>query len=117
MRRNLVYTLALDREGETGHRNLAKLLVSSLLRTRFTGDIFVFHNSPAPLFLVARDGVREIHLDVTEKTDDPRVFAGCAQSRKHAVAEHIDGTRYDRIMFIDCDAVVLRNIDHLFADP
>lgn len=117
MGRNLVYTLALDRKGETGHRNLAKLLVSSLLRTRFTGDILVFHNSPAPLFLVARDGVREIHLDVTEQTDDPREFAGCAQSRKHAVAEHIDGAQYDRIMFIDCDAVVLRNIDHLFADP
>lgn len=40
-RRNLVYTVAIDRPGQTGHRNMAKMLVSSLLRTRFSGDIMV----------------------------------------------------------------------------
>ena len=64
MARNLIYTLALDYVETTAHRNLAKLLVSSLLRTRFSGDILVFHTSPAPLFMVAREGVREVVLDV-----------------------------------------------------
>ncbi len=116
MGRNLVYTLALDREGETGHRNLARLLVSSLLRTRFSGDILVFHNSPAPLFMLAREGVREVRLEL-HANGDPHAFIGHAQSSKHAVAAHIDAAQYDRIMFIDCDAVVLRNIDSLLAGP
>jgi hypothetical protein len=114
MGRNLVYTLALDRAGETGHRNLAKLLVSSLLRTRFSGDILVFHNSSSPLFMLAREGVREVRIDLPEN-GCARAFGGLAQSSKHAVAAQIAAARYDRVMFIDCDAVVLRNIDTLLA--
>lgn len=115
MGRHLVYTLALDIEGATGHRNLAKLLVSSLLRTRFAGDILVFHNSPAPLFMVARKGVREVPLEMVEMISDEFDFALQAQSYKHAIAAHIDPLLYDKVMFIDCDAVVLRNIHHLLA--
>jgi hypothetical protein len=113
--RNLVYTVALDRGGQTGHRNMAKMLVSSLLRTRFSGDILVFHNSPAPLFMVAREGVREVRLRVPDDFGPDENFVAYAQSCKHGVASHIDTAAYDRIMFIDCDALALRNIDHLFA--
>ena len=113
MGRNLVYTLALDPPGTTGHRNLAKMLVSSLLRTRFSGDILVFHNSPAPLFMVARHGVREVRMKVPAGAGKNGGFVAYAQSCKHAVAKHIDAEAYDRVMFIDCDSVVLRNIDHL----
>ena len=67
MGRHLVYTLALDMGGATAHRNMAKLLVSSLLRTRFDGDIVVFHNSPHPLFMVPRKGVREVALQSRRK--------------------------------------------------
>ena len=112
---NLIYTLALDYAETTAHRNLAKLLVTSLLRTRFTGDILVFHNSPAPLFMVAREGVREIVLDVPEQAFTGGDLAGYARSAKHLAAQHIDAQRYEKIMFIDCDAIVLRNIDHLLA--
>ena len=113
MGRNLVYTLALDPAGQTGHRNLAKMLVSSLLRTRFTGDILVFHNSPLPLYMVAREGVREVNMGVPKKVGPAHQFVAYAQSCKHAVARHIDAAAYDKVMFIDCDSVVLRNIDHL----
>jgi hypothetical protein len=112
---NLVYTVALDPPGATGHRNLAKVLVSSLLRTRFTGDILVFHNSPGPLFMVPRTGLREIRIELPRAAVDMRDFAVLAQSRKHAVAEQIQAAQYRKVMFIDCDCVVLRNIDHLFA--
>ncbi len=115
MARNLLYTLALDYTETTAHRNLAKLLVSSLLRTRFSGDILVFHNSPAPLFMVAREGVREIVLDVPATAFAGGDLAGYARSAKHAAAAHIDAEHYAKIMFIDCDAIVLRNIDHLLA--
>jgi hypothetical protein len=112
MGRHLVYTVALDAGGTTGHRNLAKMLVSSLLRTRFSGDILVFHNSPHPLFMVARKGVREVRLTDVAPVDDFRAFS---QSRKHAVAGQIDPAGYDKVMFIDCDSLVLRNPDHLLA--
>ena len=114
-RKNLVYTIALDRRGQTGHRNMAKMLVSSLLRTRFSGDIVVFHNSPVPLFMVARDGVREVRLKVPDGLRSEQHFVMRAQSCKHGVARHIDTAAYDRVMFIDCDALALRNIDHLFT--
>ena len=115
MARNLLYTLALDYAGTTAHRNLAKLLVSSLLRTRFSGDILVFHNSPAPLFMVAREGVREVVLDVPAEAFAGNDLAGYARSAKHLAAAQIDAEHYAKIMFLDCDAIVLRNIDHLFA--
>ena len=115
MPQNLVYTVALDYANTTGHRNLAKMLVSSLLRTRFTGDILVFHNSPAPLFQVARAGVREIVLDVPASALSGDDLAGYARSAKHAAATHIDAATFGKILFIDCDAIVLRNIDRLLA--
>ncbi len=113
--RHLVFTLAFDPPGETGHRNLAKMLVSSLLRTRFSGDIVVFHNSPAPLFLVARAGVREVRVEAPVADAKSGAFAGKAQSGKHAVAAQLDPAGYDKIMFIDCDAVALRSIEGLLA--
>ena len=115
MPRNLVYTVALDYADTTGHRNLAKMLVSSLLRTRFSGDIVVFHNSPAPLFQIAREGVREIVLDVPASALSGDDLAGYARSAKHAAATHIDAAAYGKILFIDCDAIVLRNIDRLLT--
>lgn len=114
MGKNLIYTIALDRPGETGHRNLAKLLVSSLLRTRFSGDILVFHTTPYPLFMVARAGVREVQVKLPRKLPKEYGFVALAQSFKHEVADQIDASAYDRVMFIDCDSVALRNIDHLF---
>jgi hypothetical protein len=113
MGKNLVYTIALDRPGETGHRNLAKMLVSSLLRTRFSGDIVVFHATPYPLFMVARAGVQEVEVKLPRKLPRGGGFVALAQSFKHEVAARIDTTPYDKVMFIDSDSVVLRNIDHL----
>jgi hypothetical protein len=114
MGKNLIYTIALDRPRETGHRNLAKLLVSSLLRTRFSGDIVVFHSTPYPLFMVPRAGVREVEVKLPRKLPKEHGFVALAQSFKHEVADQIDTSAYDKVMFIDCDSVALRNIDHLF---
>lgn len=115
MRKNLVYTIALDRPGETGHRNLAKMLVSSLLRTRFSGEILVFHTTPYPLFMVARAGVREVRVPLPRRLPKDYGFVHLAQSFKHEIADQIDPTAYEKVMFIDCDSVVLRNIDHLLT--
>ena len=112
-RRHLVYTIALDCPGERGQRNLAKLLVSSLLRTGFGGEIVVFHTTPDPLFLVARAGVREVRLKLPRNAPRGPAFVAFAQSWKHEIGEHIDASAYGKIMFLDCDSLVLRNVDHL----
>lgn len=113
MTRHLAYIVALDRAGMTGHRNLAKMLVSSLLRTRFDGDIMVFHNSPHPLFMVPREGVQEVILKAKKEPKTHDEFVGFAQSCKHTVARHLQPEGYDKVIFLDCDCLVLRPINHL----
>jgi hypothetical protein len=113
MSRHLVYTLALDPDGAMEHRNMAKMLVSSLLRSGFVGDIVVFHNSPHALFLVPRAQVREVLLEPQNAPQDDRHYMYYAQSFKHSVAQHINPAGYDKIVFIDCDAVVLKPLDPL----
>ena len=63
---NLIYTGVFDPPGSEGCRILAKMLVSSLLRTGFYGDILVFRNSEAPLFLVERKGLEECTIETPE---------------------------------------------------
>ena len=117
MPRYLAYTVAFDRPGQTGHRNLARMLVSSLLRTRFPGDIVVFHNSPRPLFLVAREGVREVRLANPDGSLSDHDFMTFAHSHKYTAAAQIDPTGYEKVIFIDCDAVVLRGLAGLLRGP
>ena len=105
--RVLIYTIALDRPGEEVYRHMAKILVSSLLRTYFTGDILAIHNGAAPLFLVERKGVQELMLSPGD--DD-------GYKLKYRARRWIEAGRYDWVCFLDCDMIALRNIDHLF-DP
>jgi hypothetical protein len=74
----------------------------------------VFHNSPAPLFMVPRMGVTEVRLDLPRPARDVTDFAMLAQSCKHAVLRRIKTEHYEKVMFLDSDCVVLRNIDHFF---
>lgn len=110
-KKNLVYTVAFDAPRSESYRFLARMLASSLLRTFFTGDIVVFRNSPAPLFLVERKGLEEIFLEIPEMHGQER--AELAWGWKYKVAELIDPEPYDKILFLDCDSLALRNIDHL----
>ncbi len=88
------------------------MLASSLVRTFFTGDIFVFRNSPAPLFLVERKGLEEYYIDTP-------LMGGQEGARrawcwKYKVADLIPNPEhYDKILFVDCDSLALRNLDHL----
>lgn len=112
--RHLAYTLALDDPpGAVGHRTMAKFLTLSLLRTRFAGDIVIFRNSPAPLFMVPRAGVREVFI----KTGRPgkKTFWDYAQAWKFRVREHLDVRGYDKVLFLDADCLALRNINAMLA--
>ena len=111
LKKNLVYTVAFDAPGSESYRFLAKMLVSSLARTFFTGDVMVFRNSAAPLFLVERKGVEEFYIETPPLRGKER--AEMAWGWKYRVADLIDPTAYDKILFLDADCLALRNIDEL----
>lgn len=110
-KKNLIYIVAFDAPGSQAYRFLAKMLASSLLRTFFNGDVLVFRNSAAPLFLVERKGLEEVYLETPPLFGQTR--AEFSWSYKHRVAELIDPGPYDKILFLDADCLALRNIDHL----
>ncbi len=109
--RNLIYTVVLDAPGAEGYRFLGKMLVSSLLRTFFTGDVVVFRNFSNPLFLVERKGLEEVYVET------PQIIgqAGAEQAWcwKYKVAPLLDVRGYDTVLFLDADCLALRNVDHL----
>ena len=111
LRKNLIYTVVLDAPGAEGYRFLGKMLVSSLLRTFFTGDIVVFRNCENPLFLVERKGLEEVYVET------PQIIgqAGAEQAWcwKYKVAEMLDVRGYDKVLFLDADCLALRNVDDL----
>ncbi|MES2706955.1 MAG: hypothetical protein V4726_10175 [Verrucomicrobiota bacterium] len=109
--RLLAYTVAIDAPGCGGQRTLAKLLVSSLLRTGWPGEILLFHNGEEPIFRTPRGGLEEVALDL----ESPGGEAGAllAWKHKYLVAERISAERYDRILFLDADCLVLRDLSHL----
>ena len=110
--KNLVYTVAFDVPGSESYRFLGKMLASSLVRTFFTGDILVFRNSPAPLFLVERKGLDEYYIDTPAMGGQEG--ARRAWCWKYKVADLIPNPeQYDKILFVDCDCLALRNLDHL----
>ncbi len=90
---------------------MAKLLVLSLLRTRFRGDIVVFKNSPEPLFLVPRAGVSEIEIETHGPDGDD--FWHYAQQWKFRARHHLDPTGYDKVVFFDADCLALRDVSAL----
>ena len=99
---------------------MAKMLVSSLLRTMWSGDIIVFTNQELPLFPVGRPGLREIFCEQPQwNSHDPDDIQECLRNalewrfKSHHL---IDETKYEKIAYFDCDCVCLRNIDHLFVN-
>jgi hypothetical protein len=110
MPRHLVYTLALDPAGAMEHRNMAKLLVSSLLRSGFTGDIVVFHNSPHPLLHGAARLACGRFEDRGGQCAGLRPLLSVLRPVLQALAgeAHRSQIGYDKIAFIDCDAVVIK---------
>ena len=111
MKPNLAYTIAFDEPDSGTLRQLAKLLVSSLRRSFFDGDILVIHNSPNPVFLMELAGVREIQMETPLLAGDE--LARYAMAFKPKVSEWIDTDLYSKILFLDADCIALRNIDHL----
>ena len=112
--KHLLYLIALDPPNGITNRLLAKLAVSSLLRTWFSGDIVLLRNTPEPVFPVERKGLQEMEIT------DPDYDAASTKERGDIAmrwkwrARHllkVEG--YDKVVMMDADWLALRNIDHL----
>jgi hypothetical protein len=108
---NLCYTTAFDAPGEQHQRLGAKLLVSSLLRTGFSGDIVVISNSECPVYFLDRKGVEEVVIDLDPASDASPAEA--ADAWRFLAGQHIDMARYERVLYAAPGTLALRNIDHL----
>ena len=95
-KKNLVYTIAFDAPQSEGYRFLGKMLCSSLLKTFFTGDIVVFRNSPAPMFLVERKGLEEVYFETPAMhSQEGAEEAWCWKYRVAELIEHPE--QYERL--------------------
>jgi hypothetical protein len=105
----LLYTTAFDTTGTLARRTMAKMLVSSLLRSYFTGRIVIFRNTETPLFKVAKAGVEEIYIDTSDCGDQlPEPFSEIIQN-------DLDTEGTSVVTYVDAASAVRRSIDHLFA--
>jgi hypothetical protein len=112
--KNLLYLIALDPPHGTANRLLAKLAVSSLLRTWFTGDIVLLRNTPEPVFPVERKGLREIEItDPDYDAAAPGERGDIAMRWKWRARHLLKVKGYDKVVMLDADWLALRNIDHL----
>jgi hypothetical protein len=105
---NLCYTIALDQPGEDVHRRMARLLVTSLLRTEWHGRIVVFRNHAQPVLREGHEKVIEIALEAR-----PEEIWHRTVSWKYRLRDRLDLTGIAKVLFLDCDCLALRNINHL----
>jgi len=110
----LLYTVAFDAPGVPQMRFMAKMLAASAVRASFDGAVMIFHNSPQPILILGRPGVEEFPVKTLPL--DAEAVAGCAHSFKAAAAAHIEPERYRWVLVLDAECLILRSIDHLFAD-
>lgn len=105
---NLCYTIALDRPGQDVHRRMARLLVTSLIRTGWHGRIVVFRNSSEAVLPVRHPAVEEMILE--ENGESPW---GRLMQWKYRVRDLLDLTGIGKVLFLDCDSIALRSLNHL----
>ncbi|MCW1915662.1 hypothetical protein OJ996_18900 [Luteolibacter sp. GHJ8] len=106
----LFYTIAIDRDQLQVYRQQARMLVASLKRCGFEGDMKILHNGTSPIFDYPQKNVEEIGIDT------PLSLENCFKSKY--VARHLLSTEgYDWVMFLDCDFIINSKIDDWFTGP
>jgi hypothetical protein len=87
---------------------MARLLVTSLLRTGWHGRIVVFRNHARPVLPEGHPSVTEVVLSDTPEPAWHRIV-----SWKFRVREQLDLNGIGKVLFVDCDCLALRSINHL----
>ena len=113
--RLLAYTVAFDPPESGSYRQMARMLAASAARTYLGGDLYIIRNTEEPLFRVERVGMEEVYIPTSVLEPLPLDELGRAwrfDARRVFPPDEL--SRYDAVMFVDADCLVLRNLDHLF---
>lgn len=111
MGKHLIYTIAFDDSGRPYHQVMAKLMISSLYRTGYSGDILFLTNWQNKLYEFGRPGLKEVALETRFRG---KKFHESAQRFKYNAWRFVKTADYDKVMFVDCDCLFLKSSDHLF---
>lgn len=106
----LCYTLALDMKEVKCFRQQARMMVASLMRSGFTGDIKIIHNGETEIFDHPHPNVEEIGIDA------PTTTALCHRI-KFKARDLFSVEGYDWVMFLDSDFIVSTKLDSWFTGP
>lgn len=111
--KSLIYTIALDPPDSDYHQFMVRLLVSSITSSGFDGDVLVITNSKERLFKAKRIRIREVSLppSITEQQS----FATTVKSLRYRASKYFNPLSYDKIMYVDCDCLFIRNPATLLA--
>ncbi len=107
---NLCYTIALDRPGGCVHRRMARLLVTSLIKTEWNGRITVFRNGAEPVLEEGHPAVEEIVVSAS-----PEAVWHRTVSWKYRLRDQLNLDGMAKVLFLDCDCLALRSLDALIA--
>lgn len=106
----LCYTLALDLNEVKFYRQQARMMVASLKRCGFSGDIKVIHNGDTEIFDHPHPNVEEIGIET------PATTALCYRV-KFKARDLFSVEGYDWVLFLDSDFIVHANLDSWFTGP
>ena len=111
--KNLIYTVAFDApDAPPFHQMMAKMLVSSILRTGFQGDVLILTNAPTRIFEYRRPRVSEMSFDTGKL--GAYALREEAQRFKFGAHRYVKAKAYEKIMFVDCDCLFMNSPDALF---
>ena len=110
----VLYTIAFDETGKNTRFQMAKILASSLLRTCFSGQVVVFHNSTNPMFKIKREGINEVFVQDANNVD-PINLRSCELDFRLSVLRELDLESCDYVTFVDYGHLVLHNVDYLLV--
>ena len=87
---------------------MARMLVSGLMRTFFSGRIILFRNQPEPVFKVERASVEEVFIGDFDRHNIRRF--------KYEAANYIEACGFDIVAYLDSDCAVLPDVNHLWPE-
>lgn len=109
--KTLIYTIAFDPSGVDVYSDMARLLILSLRRSGCDYDIVVFTNNSNGIFRNGKYNLTEVYCDTKGLSD--RQITTQAKCLKFSANEFIHGEKYDHIVYLDCDCLIINDINKL----
>ena len=112
---SLFITFTLAGRAAAASRLGAKILVTSLFRTLYSGRLVLFHPTEVPLFAQKRETCDEYHVPQLAELS-AKNMGSISLLWESLQSSGIDYKSYDNIILCTPTAVALRNIDHFVSN-